>query len=117
MNRKMLIGNIIGILIIVGIISGTLFLVSQEKTKRKEYEENENRKQAAKMIEKVKDTKLFHYGDPVKQEDGTYKIKITNKETNQSQSYYLVDIKKKEYTLVATGHTGKEENVAEQKDS
>lgn len=119
MNKKMLIGNIIGILVIIGIICAIIFVVLREKKITNQNEEKENIEQVMNIIKDAKDTKQFDYSDPMKQEDETYKIKIINKQSKKSNAYYIVDLKKKEYTLVATGYIGCKDDDCEsnQKDS
>ncbi len=107
MNKKMLIGNIIGIIIIIGIVCGITFIVSHENRKAEQKAEQENIEQVLNIINDVKNTKKFDYSEPMKQEDNTYKVEIINKQSKKTNAYYIIDLEKKEYTLVSTGYTGK----------
>lgn len=107
MNKKVLMGNIIGLILIVVIILLSFLIVSENKSKKINDKEEENIKQVKNIIKDSKNDKEFNYSKPEKQKDGTYKIDIINKKNNQSKAYYIVNLESNDYVIYTIGYTGK----------
>ncbi len=106
MKEKKIIAIILGVILLIGTIGIFVLGYSNQKEKeriRKEEEQKKIELKVEKIIEENKNEEEFLYGKPEKQEDGTYKVTITDKKTNKSNSYYEVDVENNTYTLIATG--------------
>ena len=103
--------NIIEILIVVAIvlIIGTSYMAIHQKKSDTAIMKQEQKVelQIHDIIKDSKNDKEFNYIKQKEQKDGTYKIDIINKKTNQSKPYYIVDLKSNDYVIHATGYMGK----------